>query len=82
MMMIDCETVMRELWAYLDDELTPARVAQIESHISMCQRCYPQVQFERAFLEQIARTRREHSDLEGLRARLLTVLRAEGFAAR
>ena len=78
---IDCETVMRELWAFLDGELTADRVALIEAHLAMCTRCYPQYQFERAFLEQIARTRREHSNLDGLRTRLLTLLRAEGFAA-
>ena len=77
--MIDCHAVMRQLWAYLDGELTADRVAAIEEHLAVCARCYPQYQFERTFLEQIGRVRREHSDLSGLRTRLVTALTAEGF---
>jgi anti-sigma factor (TIGR02949 family) len=78
--MLDCHTVMRELWDYLDGALTPDRVEAIEAHLKMCARCYPQYEFERTFLDQVGRLRREHSDLSGLRARLLDVLRAHGFA--
>ena len=78
--MLDCHAVMRQLWAYLDGELTVDRVTAIEEHLAMCARCYPQYHFERSFLEQIARTRREHSDLGGLRTRLVQALVAHGFA--
>lgn len=79
--MIDCHAVMRQLWAYLDGDLTADRIVAIEEHLAMCKRCYPQHQFERTFLEQIGRVRREHSDLGALRARLVAALTAEGFAA-
>jgi anti-sigma factor (TIGR02949 family) len=79
--MIDCQTVMRQLWDYLDGALTPDRVEAIEEHLKMCERCYPQYQFERTFLDQVGKLRREHSDLVGLRGRLLDALKAHGFAA-
>lgn len=79
--MIDCDAVMRQLWAYLDGELTADRVAAIEGHLALCARCFPQYQFERTFLMQIGRVRREHSNLDGLRTRLVAALVAEGFAA-
>lgn len=79
--MIDCQTVMRQLWDYLDGELTTDRVQAIEGHLKMCARCYPQCEFERAFLDQVGNLRREHSDLPRLRSKLLDTLKAHGFAA-
>lgn len=76
---IDCQAVMRQLWAYLDGELTEERVAAIDAHMAMCTRCYPQFQFERTFLDQVARARREHSGLARLRTQLLAALSAAGF---
>lgn len=79
--MLDCQAVMRQLWDCLDGELTPDRVEAIETHLKMCSRCYPQFQFERTFLDQVGKLRREHSNLTGLRARLVDSLKAHGFAA-
>ena len=79
--MIDCQTVMRQLWDYLDGELTPDRVEAIEGHLKMCARCYPQYEFERIFLDQVGKLRREHSDLARLRGQLVESLKAHGFAA-
>lgn len=81
MPMLDCQAVMRQLWAYLDAELTDDRVAAIEAHLAMCKRCYPQYDFERGFLDQLARARREHSNPVRLRARLVEALRGHGLAA-
>lgn len=79
--MLDCHTVMQRLWDYLDGELTAERAEAIEEHIKMCARCYPQYEFERTFLDQVGKLRREHSNLGRLRAQLLTALQAHGFAA-
>ena len=79
--MLDCQAVMRQLWDFLDNELTPDRVEAIEMHLKMCSRCYPQFQFERTFLDQLGLLRREHSNLAALRARLVESLEAHGFAA-
>jgi anti-sigma factor (TIGR02949 family) len=79
MPMLDCESVMRQLWDYLDGELTLERAAAIRAHIEMCQRCYPQHEFERSFLDAVAASAREHSNSERLRASLMDALRANGL---
>ena len=78
--MLDCESVMRQLWDYVDGELTPQRMDEIRVHVEMCQRCYPQYEFERSFLDAIAARRRTHSDPERLRAKLLEALQAHGLS--
>jgi anti-sigma factor (TIGR02949 family) len=79
MPMLDCQAVMRQLWDYLDGELTVERTEAIKGHLAMCDRCYPQYEFERTFLGQLGGLRREHSDLSSLRSRLLGVLEANGL---
>lgn len=79
--MLDCDAVMRQLWDYLDGELTPDREAAVRDHLAVCKRCYPQYDFEKAFVRALAASRREHSRPDALRTRVLAALRAEGFAA-
>ena len=78
--MIDCDTVMRQLWDYLDGELTPERSEAIRRHVEMCSRCRPHSEFERAFLVAVKRSRREHSQPERLRGVLVEALAEQGFA--
>ena len=77
--MLDCDAVMRQLWDYLDGELTEDRLAAIAEHISMCARCQPQLDFERSFVEAIAQARREHSDPPALAAKVRRALVEKGF---
>jgi anti-sigma factor (TIGR02949 family) len=77
---VDCETVMRQLWDDLDGELTAERLAAIRAHLAVCARCYPQYEFERAFLAALARAQRQSSDPRALRTRVASALRAEGLA--
>jgi anti-sigma factor (TIGR02949 family) len=79
--MLDCESVMRQLWDYLDGELTPDREAAVREHLSMCKRCYPQYNFESAFVRALSASRRDHSRPTEIRERVLAALRADGFAA-
>lgn len=79
--MLDCDAVMRQLWDYLDRELTPEREAAVRAHLSVCKRCFPQHDFERAFLDALRASRREHSRPDEIKTRVLTALRADGFAA-
>lgn len=81
MPMLDCDAVMRQLWDYLDGELTGERLAAIREHLALCARCYPQFEFERTFLDILARARREHPDPENVRRRVMSALEAEGFVA-
>lgn len=78
--MLDCDAVMRQLWDYLDDELTPDRMEQIGAHLAVCKRCYPQYRFERSFLDALAAAKAEHPALDQLRRRVMAALRAEGLA--
>lgn len=77
--MLDCEAVMRQLWDYLDAELTPERTIQIEAHLAMCKRCYPQYEYERAFLNALAARRPTHSNPDRLRTNLMVLLRDRGL---
>ena len=47
---IDCGGVMEQLYEYLDEELDEETVEKIRSHLELCKRCYPHVEFENAFL--------------------------------
>ena len=80
MPMLDCESVMRQLWDFLDGELTPERMAAVRAHIEMCKRCYPQHEFEQSFLDAVAARRRQHSDPQRLRRRVADALRAKGLS--
>lgn len=77
--MLDCESVMRRLWDYLDEELTPEHMERIRRHVEMCAQCHPQFEFEQAFLAAVHRTRPRHSDLDALRGRLLAALGERGL---
>ncbi|MCY7380142.1 MAG: zf-HC2 domain-containing protein, partial [Gemmatimonadaceae bacterium] len=78
--MLDCESVMRQLWDFLDGELTSDRMAAIRAHLALCKRCYPQYQFEESFLAAVAARRRHHSDPQRLRARVADALEAQGLS--
>jgi anti-sigma factor (TIGR02949 family) len=77
--MIDCDAVMRQLWDYLDGELTPERSETIRAHVSMCARCNPHIEFERRFLQALERAQRDFANPAALRDRVLAALRADGL---
>jgi len=79
--MLDCDAVMRQLWDYLDGELTPDREAAVRAHLAVCNRCHPQHDFEQSFLRALSASRREHSLPDAIKVRVLAALRADGFAA-
>lgn len=79
--MLDCDAVMRQLWDFLDGELSADREAAMRQHLALCARCFPQMEFERAFLETLGRVRRDHANLDQVRAHVLAALSAEGFRA-
>ena len=79
--MLDCDAVMRQLWDYLDGELTPDREKAVRAHLAVCNRCHPQQDFEQSFLRALSASRREHLRPDVTKARVLAALRADGFAA-
>jgi anti-sigma factor (TIGR02949 family) len=79
--MLGCDTVMRQLWDFLDGELSEERMAAIRAHVDMCKRCYPQFDFERRFLDKLHSARREHGHVEELRQQVMKALESDGYAA-
>lgn len=76
---LDCSAAMRQLWDFLDQELTAERMAAMRAHLAICKPCQSHVDFERAFLDAVARIRQERPVSSDLRARVMDALRKEGF---
>ena len=77
--MLDCEAVMRQLWDFLDEELTPARMGAILEHLALCEPCQSHMDFERAFLAARAEARRSTPIPSSLKDRVMAALRREGL---
>lgn len=54
-MMLPCDQVITRLWEYLDGALNDTQAGKIREHLEMCARCFPQYDFERAFLALLKR---------------------------
>lgn len=77
--MLDCGTVLRQLWDYLDGELTRERALRLAEHLSVCQRCHPRMGFDQAFLAALAASRGAGAASPMLRQRVLATLQAAGL---
>jgi anti-sigma factor (TIGR02949 family) len=77
--MLDCTSVMRQLWDFLDGELSADKMEAISAHLSMCAQCQPQAEFERSFLNAMSQAQREHSNPGGLSSRVRDALYGQGF---
>lgn len=42
-----CSTVLKDIWAFLDDELDPARRAVVERHLADCGPCAAETDLDR-----------------------------------
>lgn len=76
---LDCATVVRALWEYLDGRASPELVGDIDEHLARCEGCRAHFTFEERLVETIAGLRRQHSDPVRLRQLVLGVLRAVGM---
>lgn len=79
--MLDCDSVMRQLWDFLDGELTDDRMEAIREHLKVCKRCQPHARFEESFLSALATVRREHSDPAAIARKVRDALRARGYTS-
>lgn len=75
----DCTLAMRQLWEFLDEELSEERMKAIRRHLECCQRCWPHYDFERAFLATVARVGANRGCPEQVRRQVLEALCNEGF---
>lgn len=47
---IPCDRVIARLWEYIDGELADAGAEEIRAHLEVCANCFPQYDFQRAYL--------------------------------
>ena len=76
---LDCEAVVRALWAYLDGEMSDPDTRALEHHLARCESCRAHADFEARLVEELVRLRRTHSDPERLRAQVVSALREAGM---
>jgi anti-sigma factor (TIGR02949 family) len=79
---VDCTAAMRQLWDYLDGELTPERMDAVRAHLDRCAGCIPHADFERAFLEALSGCKSKECAPDALRRRIFERLREAGFVRR
>lgn len=75
--MIPCEEALARLWDFLDGELETLEEAAVQRHLAICNRCYPQYDFQRAYFELTRRMRDQESAPPGLRRRLFQMILVE-----
>ena len=73
-----CVEVLRHLWDYLDDEITPAGAERLQAHIAGCSTCRQYEGYQACFLETIATLRTNIDAPRELRERLAGKLREQG----
>lgn len=56
---VNCEEALRQLAAFLDDELHADTREGIERHLEMCRSCFSRAEFERRLKGKIGRLGRE-----------------------
>lgn len=78
---IYCDTAVRRLWDFLDEELDAERFAEVERHVATCHECAGHVAFSRQFLQAVASHWQDAPTADLLKARVVASLQAEGFQA-
>ncbi|MDQ1402262.1 MAG: hypothetical protein QOG03_578 [Actinomycetota bacterium] len=73
---IDCSDAVHTLYHFLDGELTPDRLAHIQSHLEACPPCLEKFDFEAELRMVIARKCQEQVP-ESLRIRITESIRFE-----
>ena len=74
-----CESVVRQLWPYVDAQLPESERERIIAHLETCEHCRSHMDFARAFLDAVGRFGPRATVSESLRVRLLAALAEEGF---
>jgi anti-sigma factor (TIGR02949 family) len=77
---INCLTAIRQLWDFLDQELTEDRMDMVRRHLEQCQRCLPHHDFARRFLDALHATRDGRLMPPELRSRVMALLVEAGYA--
>lgn len=73
---MNCEDVIRVLYAYLDGELRPESETEVDEHIHRCQECMGRAEFERQLRKRIREVGSTPTP-EALRKRLVSLIDEE-----
>lgn len=76
---LDCDMALAQLWDYLDDELTPERMAAVRLHLERCSHCLPHAIFGERFLKALRDSRGDCEMPDGLRSKVVARLKQEGL---
>lgn len=74
---IDCRRAAEQLHDFLKQELTPDVAAEMRAHLEKCRPCFAHARFEQTFLAMLERRARGHGCPDAVRARIVSLLRAE-----
>ena len=74
----NCVDVLRHLWEYLDEELTPDGADRLRLHIASCPQCKAMEGYQACFLDTMRRLRAQFTAPHELRERLAEKLRSQG----
>jgi anti-sigma factor (TIGR02949 family) len=74
----NCVEVLRHLWDYLDDQMTPAGAERLRVHIAACDTCRRYEVFQECFLAAVSRIRADLGAPDSLRDKLAERLKEQG----
>jgi anti-sigma factor (TIGR02949 family) len=73
-----CADVLRHLWDYLDDQVTPEGAERLRAHVASCSTCQGYEAYQECFLQAVSRLRVELGAPGRLRERLAEGLKEQG----
>jgi anti-sigma factor (TIGR02949 family) len=73
-----CADVLRHLWDYLDDQITPEGAHRLREHIAACAKCQEYEVYQSCFLDAVKKLRAELAAPGALRERLAEGLKGQG----
>ncbi len=72
--MIRCSDAVRQLWQYLEDELTDQDRAKVDEHLAVCLRCCGEAEFANELRRFLASNGENEAIPDAVRQRLLATL--------
>ncbi len=73
-----CADVLRHLWDYLDDQITPHGAERLCAHIATCSKCQSYEVYQSCFFEAVKKLRVELGAPDALREKLAEGLKGQG----
>src|SRR5262245_48708684 len=73
-----CLQVVRQLWEFLDEELTPEGAARLQQHLAECEQCREYGSYQSCFLDALAKLKAHLDAPSKLRDKLALKLKGEG----